>query len=362
MLDFATDGRLSHTMAEPAVYPTTTFVWARQSSGATRALFAEVQVAAGRRVKQHALYSGSGSTVSATSLTSWGGAPDVGVATDLSAGAAPKAVMVVRHSASSVTIYTSTAPGGATNNDANALASEFANADTLLVGASYFDGAYSTFAAGALGEKARWHGVALNAGHFDALAGLTVAPVAPETIEPTFLYGVWDMNPAGAAGAPITGTLVDRVNGRVMTVTGTVTKSGVAHPVARTPAPTLSGGATLDSLAAGGGLTSVAPSTLSGSANLDSLTAAGTLGIAPGVLTSGVLKRNGGEIAAGVTLDWLTLLVDATGAFVATKNAVVTNGAGIFSVSDAGMLQGTVYRAVWREAGGQRGQGWAAAA
>lgn len=124
---------------------------------------------------------------------------------------------------------------------------------------------------------------------------------------------------------------------------------------------TLSGPATLDGPTAAGGLTSVAPSTLSGAATLDGPAAAGTLGVAPGILTSLALRRNNGTIAAGVALDWLTILVDGTGAFVATKTGIVTNGAGVFTTSDAGMAPGTVYRAVWREAGGQRGHGWAAA-
>ncbi len=232
MLDFTTNGRLSHVMAAPTGYPTTTFIWARQNSGVNRMLFSEAEIAAGRRVKQHVFYTANGAGVAAGSLTSWGGAPGVEVGTELGPGV--KAVMVVRNSASSVTLYTSTAPGGATDNSANALAGEFANADTLTVGASYFDGGYNGFAEGALGEYARWHGVALTAADFAALAGLSVAPVAPETIETASLYDVWDLNPAGSAGTPITGTLTGRVNGRVMTVIGNVTKSALSHPVTRT--------------------------------------------------------------------------------------------------------------------------------
>lgn len=83
---------------------------------------------------------------------------------------------------------------------------------------------------------------------------------------------------------------------------------------------------------------------------------------AAGSFTSGALKRNNGTLAASKTLTWITLLNDTTGAFVATKTGVTTNSSGVFTTSDAGMVAGTVYRAVWRESTGERGHGWVAAA
>lgn len=82
---------------------------------------------------------------------------------------------------------------------------------------------------------------------------------------------------------------------------------------------------------------------------------------AAGTLTSGALKRNNGTLAASKTLTYLTLLNDATGAFVATKTGVTTNSSGVFTTSDAGMVAGTIYRAVWKESTGERGHGWVAA-
>lgn len=79
-------------------------------------------------------------------------------------------------------------------------------------------------------------------------------------------------------------------------------------------------------------------------------------------ITSGALKRNDGTLVAGATLTWLTILNGTTGAFVATKTAVVVNGSGIFTAIDSGMTAGTTYQATWLETTGQSGVGRAVAA
>lgn len=213
---------------------------------------------------------------------------------------------------------------------------------------------------------------AVASGSLEVGCGVSGAGVAPGTVITALGTGsggtgTYTVNNTQnvASGALSSGGCFTSIGGtRRLAVFGGVTVSGVAHPVTRAggAAATLSGNATLDGPSASGGLASTPPSTLTGNATLDGPAAAGSLSVTPPTLTSGVLMRNNGTVAASVALDWVTLLVDSTGAFVATKTGLSTNGSGVFVATDAGMVPGTVYRAVWREAGGQRGHGWAAAA
>ena len=82
---------------------------------------------------------------------------------------------------------------------------------------------------------------------------------------------------------------------------------------------------------------------------------------AAGTFTSAVLKRNNGALVGVTSLNWVTFLNASTGAFVLTKTGLSTNGAGIFSTTDAALTTGT-YHAVWLEASGQRGWGVASIA
>jgi hypothetical protein len=81
----------------------------------------------------------------------------------------------------------------------------------------------------------------------------------------------------------------------------------------------------------------------------------------PGVFTSEPLKRNNGALAASSPLSYVAFSNPSTGAFVVSKTGLSTNGSGIFSTSDALLVAGTIYRADWLEASGQRGYGLKAA-
>jgi hypothetical protein len=240
MLTFNAAGRLSHTLSAPASYPTTDLIWAKLTyPGTSQVLFSEVQVAAGRRIKQFTAFRGNASGIDAGSLTTFGAVPQAGCGEDLGNGSAAEPVMVVHNSDTSITIFTANFPSGVNNTGTNTNASDWSAADTLLVGSLYIDGAYQDSVVGDLGEYTRWAGAACDATDFAAI----LAGAAGETIRPSFLYDVWDMNPAGSAGSAVTGTLVGRVNGRVMTITGTVTKASRTHPITRGPVITGPSGA-----------------------------------------------------------------------------------------------------------------------
>jgi len=81
----------------------------------------------------------------------------------------------------------------------------------------------------------------------------------------------------------------------------------------------------------------------------------------PGTFVSGVLKRNNGVLVPSSTITWMTFVVSTTGAFVVTKTGLSTNGAGVFSTTDAALTTGT-YSVLWREATGQYGWGVASVA
>jgi hypothetical protein len=111
---------------------------------------------------------------------------------------------------------------------------------------------------------------------------------------------------------------------------------------ASVPPATLSGEAILSGITADGGFTSVA-SSLSGEAVLSGITAEGGMGLAPGVITTPVLKNNTGTILASVSGIVANIYHPTTGALVVRKTGLTSNGSGIVTISDVLLVAGTTY-------------------
>lgn len=75
--------------------------------------------------------------------------------------------------------------------------------------------------------------------------------------------------------------------------------------------------------------------------------AAGTV-TAFATFTSEPLKTNNGTLQASLALDWVRLYNVTTGALVVTKTGISTNGAGVFTVTDAALTVGQTYKADWK--------------
>ena len=224
--------------------PVTHFGWLYVPfTGFEQALWCEAQIAAGRRVRHRTWGNSGSSSVEASNISSWGAGGNAGANEDLSNEAGLEPVMVVVASDSSVTVFTKNNPTGVVVNTTNPTASDFTSADTLLLGASYFDGAYQQRSSMHIAEYARWTGAALGATHYAALTATT--PPKPEDISVpvgAVLDDVWPFNPPGAAGTAVTGTLAGIVNGRAFTIVGDVRVSSRTSPVSRAPAaPVITG-------------------------------------------------------------------------------------------------------------------------
>lgn len=111
---------------------------------------------------------------------------------------------------------------------------------------------------------------------------------------------------------------------------------------AAAPLPELSGQAILSGITADGGFTSVA-SSLSGQAILSGITADGGMGLAPGVLTTPVLKNNTGTILASVSGIVANVYNSTTGALVVRKTGLTSNASGMVTISDVLLAAGTTY-------------------
>jgi hypothetical protein len=234
--------RAQHTLVGGSAAPHTIFawVWREELGSVEQTLWAVAQIVAGRRVRQRFMSTGS-TTVQAGNVTSWGAAG--GNATeDLGSSATLEPVMVVRNTDASSTIFTTSNPTGVVVDTTNPGASDFSAADTLLIAASYFDGAYQGRATMHIADMAVWTGAALTATQWTALTAGT--PPKPEDITlpgGAVLYDVWPFNPAGSAGTPVTGTLAGIINGREFTIVGDVRVSSRASPVSRVTAPVITG-------------------------------------------------------------------------------------------------------------------------
>ncbi len=71
-------------------------------------------------------------------------------------------------------------------------------------------------------------------------------------------------------------------------------------------------------------------------------------------LVSEALFDYAGNRLNGVTLNFVRIYNDTTGALVVTKTGVVTNSLGVFFVTDAALSSGMTYRIDWETAAGQR--------
>ena len=105
----------------------------------------------------------------------------------------------------------------------------------------------------------------------------------------------------------------------------------------------LSGQAILSGITADGGMATQPDSSLSGQAILSGITADGGMGLAPGVLTTPVLKNNTGTILASVSGIVANVYNSTTGALVVRKTGLTSNGSGIVTISDVLLAAGTTY-------------------
>lgn len=112
---------------------------------------------------------------------------------------------------------------------------------------------------------------------------------------------------------------------------------------ALTPPSALSGGATLGDVTASGGMGPEPASEISGGATLGDLTASGSMGMAPGVITTPVLKNNTGTILAGVANVVANVYHPTTGVLIVRKTGLSSDGSGIVTITDAALVPGTTY-------------------
>jgi hypothetical protein len=134
--------------------------------------------------------------------------------------------------------------------------------------------------------------------------------------------------------------------GLAIDIYGTARPEGASYDIGAheyaAPASALSGEAILSGITADGGFTSVA-SSLSGEAVLSGITAEGGMGLAPGVITTPVLKNNTGTILASVSGIVANIYHSTTGALVVRKTGLSSNGSGIVTISDVLLSAGTTY-------------------
>lgn len=78
------------------------------------------------------------------------------------------------------------------------------------------------------------------------------------------------------------------------------------------------------------------------------------VGAAPGTITSPPLKDNTGVVQASTALNYVAVYNVATGALVVRLTGLSTNGAGVFTATDASIVPGTSYRLDWELANNKR--------
>lgn len=105
----------------------------------------------------------------------------------------------------------------------------------------------------------------------------------------------------------------------------------------------LSGTATLAGITASGSMAPQPDSSLSGAAALGGITASGDLGVAPGVITTPVLKNNTGTVLASVSNVVANVYNATTGALVVRKTGLSSDGSGVVVITDAALMPGTAY-------------------
>lgn len=80
-----------------------------------------------------------------------------------------------------------------------------------------------------------------------------------------------------------------------------------------------------------------------------------TSAVAVGTITSQPLARNLDTLAGIVSLDYIDVRLQSTGALTVRKTGVSTNSSSIFTFSDAAITTGQTYIVSWKESGGQFG-------
>lgn len=89
--------------------------------------------------------------------------------------------------------------------------------------------------------------------------------------------------------------------------------------------------------------------------NLASVDISASYGIqGPATFTSEPLKDNTGLLQASKALNYVALYNTATGSLVVRKTGLSTNSSGVFSVSDALLVAGTIYAVDWETVDGKR--------
>lgn len=135
--------------------------------------------------------------------------------------------------------------------------------------------------------------------------------------------------------------------GLAIDIFGTARPQGAAYDIGAheyaAPASALSGEAILSGITADGSMAPQPNSSLSGTAILSGIAADGGMGLAPGVITTPVLKNN-----TGTTLAWVSGIVaniyhPTTGALVVRKTGLTSDGSGIVTISDVLLSAGTTY-------------------
>jgi hypothetical protein len=109
------------------------------------------------------------------------------------------------------------------------------------------------------------------------------------------------------------------------------------------PASVLSGEAVLSGITADGSMAPQPDSSMSGAAVLAGITAEGGMGLAPGVITTPVLKNNTGTILASVSGIVANIYHPTTGALVVRKTGLTSDGSGIVTISDVLLVPATTY-------------------
>jgi hypothetical protein len=232
---------LRHTFASAPGYPITIALKVLNQGTGSTGDYLNLSAPGGSETASliRSYFGSNGTTFGWGSRTSWGstieeisgGASQYGVSnlvTDTSATF--KNVFIVAPSNTSAwTLYSEDYPTGrSTLTPNNATSGEFATCTDLLIGAFLNLGAISNHARIAVAEIAVWTDARTNA-NYTSYAANTPA----ETINPASLYEVWSLDVSGSAGSSVTGTLTGLVNGRSLSVNGTVVKAYQAHPVSR---------------------------------------------------------------------------------------------------------------------------------
>lgn len=181
---------------------------------------------------------------------------------------------------------------------------------------------------GEIAEFALW-----NTALGDADWATLKAGALPETVSSGSLVDLLTMQTAGDYTS---------LNGRVLTLNGSA-PTQTTHPISRAASVVLSGEAVLAGITADGSMAPQPDSSIAGEAILAGITADGGMGLAPGVITTPVLKNNTGTILASVSGIVANVYHPTTGALVVRKTGLSSDGSGVVTISDVLLVPGTSY-------------------